>query len=82
MIAEGLISAPNVDHGMGKAWPDRMSAPQLAAVQGVQPIGSLDEMAADVFESDEELEAFLAFTYAERRRDLDGPDAFRWAAPP
>jgi len=26
--------------------------------------------AADIFESDEELEEFLAFTYAERHRDL------------
>jgi hypothetical protein len=26
--------------------------------------------AADIFESDEELEDFLAFTYAERHRDL------------
>jgi hypothetical protein len=27
-------------------------------------------LAADIFESDEELEEFLAFTYAERHRDL------------
>jgi hypothetical protein len=33
-------------------------------------IRSLDELAADTFESDEELEEFLAFTYAERHRDL------------
>ena len=35
-----------------------------------RPIRSLDELAADTFESDEEVEEFLAFTYAERRRDL------------
>ena len=34
------------------------------------PIQSLDDLAADIFESDEELEEFLAFTYAERHRDL------------
>lgn len=31
---------------------------------------SLDDLAADTFESDEELDDFLAFTYAERRREL------------
>jgi hypothetical protein len=36
----------------------------------LRPIRSLDELAADTFESDEELEEFLAFTYAERHRDL------------
>ncbi|MFH9179916.1 hypothetical protein [Streptomyces albogriseolus] len=34
-----------------------------------QPIRSLDDLTADTFESDEELEEFLAFTYAERHRD-------------
>jgi hypothetical protein len=33
-------------------------------------VGSLDELAADTFQSDQELEEFLAFTYAERHRDL------------
>jgi hypothetical protein len=36
----------------------------------VLPIQSLDDLAADTFESDEELADFLAFTYAERHRDL------------
>jgi hypothetical protein len=35
-----------------------------------QPIRSLDDLAADTFDSDEELDEFLAFTYAERRRDV------------
>jgi len=43
---------------------------QLLAAKGTRPIRSLDELAADTFESDEELEEFLAFTYAERHRDL------------
>jgi hypothetical protein len=42
----------------------------LLAAKGTQPIRSLDELAADTFGSDEELEEFLAFTYAERHRDL------------
>jgi hypothetical protein len=52
----------------------RRSAVQLVAAKNIQPVRSVDEMAADVFESDGELEEFLAFTYAERRRGLDGPD--------
>jgi len=42
----------------------------LIAANGTRPIRSLDELAADTFESDEEVEEFLALTCAERRRDL------------
>jgi hypothetical protein len=39
--------------------------------QGVRPIESADDLAAeDIFESDEELDEFLAFTYAARRADI------------
>jgi hypothetical protein len=48
----------------------RLSAAQLLAAKNTRPIRSLDELAADTFESDAELEEFLAFTYAERHRDL------------
>jgi hypothetical protein len=47
-----------------------LSVAQLLAAKHVQPIRSLDDLAADTFESDEELDDFLAFTYAERHRDL------------
>jgi hypothetical protein len=47
-----------------------LSIEQLLAAKNTQPIRSLDELAADTFESDQELEEFLAFTYAERHRDL------------
>jgi hypothetical protein len=43
---------------------------QLLAAKNSRPIRSLEDLAADTFESDEELEEFLAFTYAERQRDL------------
>jgi hypothetical protein len=59
--------------------PRHLSAAQLVAAKNIQPIRSADEMAANVFESDEELEEFLAFTYAERRRGMR-PDAFRSGA--
>jgi hypothetical protein len=48
----------------------RLSAAELLAAKHTRPIQSLDDLAADIFESDEELEEFLAFTYAERHRDL------------
>ena len=39
--------------------------------KGVQPIQSADALACDnIFETDEELEEFLAYTYAARRTDL------------
>lgn len=41
----------------------------LARQQGVQPIGSADELRADIWESDEELDAFLA--EVRRARDAD-----------
>ncbi|WP_322762623.1 hypothetical protein [Frankia sp. Cr2] len=43
---------------------------ELLAARGTQPIWSLDDLAADTFGSDEELDDFLVFTYAERRRDV------------
>ena len=36
----------------------------------VRSLEDLEAMAVDVFESDEELAEFLAFTYVERRRDV------------
>lgn len=48
----------------------RLSVAQLLSSRHTQPIRSVDELAAETFESDEELDDFLAFTYAERHRDL------------
>ena len=48
----------------------RLSVEELLAAKNTQPIRSLDDLAADTFESDEELQEFLAFTYAERHRDI------------
>jgi len=47
----------------------RLSVEELLAAKGTQPIRSLDDLTADTFSSDEELEEFLAFTHAERHRD-------------
>jgi hypothetical protein len=44
---------------------------ELLRRQGVRPIESVDELACpDLFESDEELDEFLAMVYADRRRGL------------
>ncbi|WP_171115662.1 MULTISPECIES: hypothetical protein [Streptomyces] len=48
----------------------RLSVEDMLAAKNTRPIRSLDDLAADTFESDEELEEFLAFTYAERHRDV------------
>lgn len=44
---------------------------ELFRAKGTQPIESAEDLACDgVFESDTELEEFLAYTYAARRADL------------
>jgi hypothetical protein len=48
----------------------RLSVAQLLAAKRTRPIRSLEDLTADTFESDQELDDFLAFTYAERHRDL------------
>ncbi len=54
-------------------WPtdDFVPTEELARRQGVKPIKSVDELAQpDLWESDEEYEAFLADLYASRRAGL------------
>jgi len=55
-------------------WPsdDFVPTEELVRRQGVKPITSVDDLAAEVdpFESDEEYEAFLADLYASRRASL------------
>ena len=55
-------------------WPDDdfVSTEELVRRQGVRPISSIEDLAADIdpFESDEEYEAFLADLYASRRAGL------------
>jgi hypothetical protein len=48
----------------------RLSVEDLLAAKNTQPIRSLDDLIADTFTSDEELQEFLAFTHAERQRDI------------
>ena len=48
----------------------RVSVEELLAAKGTPVITSVDDLAADTFSSDEELDEFLAFTRAERQRNL------------
>ena len=48
----------------------RVSVEELARRKGVRPVESLDEMARDVFTSDDELDEFLAFVHADRQAGL------------
>jgi hypothetical protein len=67
---EASVSTSGADSSAGAVIRPRLSATQLLAAKNTGPIRSLDNLAADTFESDDELEEFLAFTYAERHRDL------------
>ena len=64
------MSTFGADSSAGAPARPRLSAAELLTAKPTRPIQSLDDLAADIFESDEELEEFLAFTYAERHRDL------------
>lgn len=59
--------------GTGTPFPasrPRVSVEELLAAKGTPVISSFEDLAADTFSSDEELEDFLTFTRAERRRNL------------
>jgi hypothetical protein len=42
----------------------------IAQTPGAHPIRSLDELRSDAFETDEELDEFIAFVAAARRADV------------
>ncbi|SFO31031.1 hypothetical protein SAMN05216207_104328 [Pseudonocardia ammonioxydans] len=48
----------------------RVSIEELARRKGVQPVESLDDMARDVFSSDDDLDEFLTFVHADRQAGL------------
>jgi hypothetical protein len=65
----GAVSTPAAYEPLPAPRP-RLSVEELLAAKGTPAISSLDDLAADTFSSDEELDEFLAFTRAERSRDL------------
>jgi hypothetical protein len=50
--------------------PPPVSVDELARQQGVRPIQPGEDMSADLWESDEEFDAFLADVSASRQADL------------
>jgi hypothetical protein len=49
----------------------RAALEEALRLEGAQPIRSADDLACDgVFDTDEELDEFLQFTYAARRADI------------
>jgi hypothetical protein len=65
-----MMSTSGARRQAGRPMRPGLSVAQLLAAKHTRPIQSLEDLTADTFESDEELEDFLAFTYAERYRDL------------
>jgi hypothetical protein len=68
-------------HDAGHATPRQgRSIPidELARRKGVRPVESPDDMARDVFSSDEDLEEFLAFVTDARHADLAWRAGCRW----
>ncbi len=63
------MSTPDAQDSVPTPRP-RWSVEELLAAKGTPVITSVDDLAADTFSSDEELEEFLAFTRAERQRNL------------
>ncbi|MFD7155477.1 hypothetical protein ACFV9C_12805 [Kribbella sp. NPDC059898] len=64
------MDAGNVDQSGTPFVRPSQSVTELLASKRTQPIKSLDELVADTFDSDEELDDFLAYTYAERHREI------------
>ena len=59
------------EHPEHRPADELVSTEELARRHGVKPITSLDELAQpDLWESDEEYEAFLADLYASRRAGM------------
>lgn len=48
----------------------RTSLDDLVRAKRAQPLQSMDELVADTFGSDEELDEFLEFTYEARRNNI------------
>ena len=67
--AEAVVTMSSAEN-LAQPAGGRLSLDELARRQGVRPITSVAELVRDdVFESDEEVDEFIAFTYAMRHAD-------------
>ncbi|MFD8751302.1 hypothetical protein ACFV0O_10030 [Kitasatospora sp. NPDC059577] len=64
------MSAAEAERPIYPSVRPRVTVEELLAAKNTQPIRSLDDLQADTFESDEELDEFLAFVRAERQRNV------------
>lgn len=61
----------NAEQRPNRSRQEHVPAAELARRQGVRPVESVEAMARpDLFESDDELDAFLADVYASRRAGM------------
>jgi hypothetical protein len=66
-----MTAADDRSHPIMPAPGAREALEEALRREGVQPIESVDDWAGDgIFESDDELDDFLSFTYAARRADI------------
>jgi hypothetical protein len=66
-----MMTTSSADLWPGQPERSSVSLDELARRKHVQPIRSAEDLAQDdVFDSDEELDAFLAHVYTVRRADL------------
>jgi hypothetical protein len=67
------MSTPEADWPLYPPFRSSLTVEELLAAKDTKPIRSLDELRADTFEDEAELEeflAFLAFLAAERHRNV------------
>jgi hypothetical protein len=64
---EAAVSS-GAEHVVGR--PGRTPVDEQVRRRGLRPLASLDELRAEVWESDDELEEFLAFLHDSRSADL------------
>ena len=64
------MTSPEADHPIYPPVRPRVSVEELLAAKNTQPIRSLEDLRADAFESDEELDEFLVFIHEQRQRDV------------
>lgn len=68
--AEIPVSTSRPDSSAGTSIRPRCWIEQLLAAKNARAIRSLDDLAADTFASDQELQEFLSITYTKRRCGL------------
>jgi hypothetical protein len=67
---EASVTTNSADEGVSGRRRRRESLAERARREGVRPVESLDDMASDVFASDEEVDEFIEFVHAERQAGL------------